>query len=856
MVRAHLDLAPHSVDSQPTIVGVKWMLHAAAKPELFLTRGLARFMSARALRPPPKSDSASAFSRAPRDSFSVELPLDLVRFFEVSGGQPLGDYAPSVVRASPHARITKGPQRADTFTKLEAAARQTALGRARLCAYLAGALPFGLSRSGALWLYVLGEEMSPARGVIVRLEPASVNAARVIFRGASTFAFACALDESRVSGDDALDDVAASLKEHLPAPTVAEQEGVRAAFERARMLLDLLEASDPLVRRSAKKLVSRPFEPPHPPSTDRSGRRPASSKRDRTTPLALGPLVEAFFRESNDDLNGILAAQLTSQDALVRDAAVVFSEATRTDTQPRTKLAQELLRRRGIAQRAAMGSTATLETSTGASEALTQRLVEIVDASTLTTEPLATTEVREEALRALGELGSRSALPGLLTRASKGDLAAVDMLAAIGDPDAIAPLTDLLRREPQRYRLLEAGVVRALAGLDARCASATLRELLKDNPMPTWREGIERGVLVRELVAALGVLRDESAGPGLLEVLESTSQEYRAILPVAAWALGRIRYLPALTTLARILASHKDQATCEAVWAVGEIAGTHPCARAEAGEILDRLDDQSRLEPDAELVRLTALGKVRPTPGRGPRPAELRHALDRAIREPAFRQEESSRRLTWALRSLEELASARSAASYATFLSHETVRFFVTRDDHRVRQAAIAAFTAWGVPVPATRRYYLPVIDDLETRGGLDALHDALRDSLGIFRHNVATRLADRAHPSSVRPLAEATAKLFTEPPTSTYEYDDAPRHLVAFVRAVAKLNQRESNDVLIDGLRGGHHQVRAVVAENAPDDPRFVPELTLMLGDPRSFLRSRAERSLALLGVPFHQGA
>jgi hypothetical protein len=167
-----------------------------------------------------------------------------------------------------------------------------------------------------------------------------------------------------------------------------------------------------------------------------------------------------------------------------------------------------------------------------------------------------------------------------------------------------------------------------------------------------------------------------------------------------------------------------------------------------------------------------------------------------------------------------------------------------------VRRAAEDAFAAWGLPVPATRRYYAVVLDDLEARGGVSALHEALRDPLGVFRHNVATRLAERADPSSVRLLAEATARLFAEPPTSTYEYDDAPSHIVAFVRALAKWNRPEGNDVLIEGLRSGNHQVRAVVADNAPDDERFVPELMAMLGDPRSFLRSRAERSLATLGV------
>jgi HEAT repeat protein len=267
------------------------------------------------------------------------------------------------------------------------------------------------------------------------------------------------------------------------------------------------------------------------------------------------------------------------------------------------------------------------------------------------------------------------------------------------------------------------------------------------------------------------------------------------------------------------------------------------------------LDGLVGLEPGAEMVRLCALTKVRTPSSDGPRASDLRRALERALWEPAFRQEESSRRRTWALRSLEELAGLRPTSRRSDdvdpyFLGHEAVRYFATRDDHRVRRAAVDAFGAWGVPVPATRRYYVFVLDDLEACGGTSALHEALRDPLGVFRHNVATRLAERAHATSVRPLAEATARLFAEPPTSTYEYDDAPSHLVAFVRALAKLNRPEGNDVLIEGLRSGNHQVRAVVAENAPDDERFVPELTAMLGDPRSFLRSRAERSLASLGV------
>ena len=167
-----------------------------------------------------------------------------------------------------------------------------------------------------------------------------------------------------------------------------------------------------------------------------------------------------------------------------------------------------------------------------------------------------------------------------------------------------------------------------------------------------------------------------------------------------------------------------------------------------------------------------------------------------------------------------------------------------------MRKAAEAAFSAWGLPVPKVRPYFSFALPALERAGGLEALHEAVRDPLGVFRHNVATRLAELADPRSIRPLAEATARLFAEPPTSTYEYDDAPPHLVAFVRALAKLNLPEGNDVLIGGLKSDNHQVRAVIAENAPDDERFVPELMAMLGDPRSFLRSRAEKSLTSLGA------
>lgn len=785
------------------LVGSSWMLRATASPERFLARGFARFV------PRPKGDVREADLR-------VRLPLELQRFVRAAVA-PVGDYVP--LRTMP------------SFAALVAAARDKDDARARLTSLLASALPFGKTRGGELWLYALAASSSPARGVVATLDP-RVAAPRLVCRGAALFAAMCSM---HTSGEEPT-----SL---VTAPGVAEQEAVRSAFERARVVRDLLVGSDAVVRKAAKTLARKPHDEPPPPDTRR---RP----RDRETPLALGALVEFFFRSGDDEARAAAAMHEGSEDAIVAEAARVLGQAL---DGKRSALPADLARRRTMSLRAMRTATAASPAARGGvtdAVATTRAIVAKLDALPIPLDPMLTSEDREENLLALGELGDRSLVPSIIARAVTGDIAAVEMLGMLGDARAIPHLVAVLAREPQqKHRLLETAVVRALARMRANETAPVLRRLLDDNPMTNWRDGIERAVLVRELVSALGALRDDAAGPALLAILESTSQEYRASLPVAAWALGRIAFPPALRALERLLCSPKETVTCEALWAVGEIGRAHPNAKKRAGALLDSV---TGLEPGAEMTRLTALAKVRGGRALAPKPTDLRRALERALWEPGFRQEETVRRRMWALRSLRDLHDVdvprRRDDHY--FLGHEAVRYLVTRDDARVRRAAEKAFGVWGIPVPKARRYYAVVVDELERDGGLEALHDAIRDPLGVYRHNVATRLAELADVRSVRPLAEATARIFAEPVTSTYEYDDAPKRLVAFVRALARINRPEGNDILIDALRSANHQVRAVVAENAPDDERFVPELRAMLGDPRSFLRSRAERSLTSLGL------
>lgn len=864
------------------------MLRAAAAPERFLHRGFVQFLSETKgehgdLRPARKPSKATKTKTKKKTSdartnkkptglaktssaarHGVVLPWDLAQFLTALDGASIGSFTPTP------------PTALASFSSLLVRARRgSGAGWTRFVCLLAGAIPFGERTTETLAYFVASV---PARNIVVAIGSGRAAKATLFCRGAAELAVLCSLQAS-----------ASEVPYEAKPFNVADEEAILSLLDRSRSLVAALVGSEAQVRSAMRVLSRKPFDvpPPECPISTRSGVKSAvtttrikDTLADPRGELLLGALVEAFLREPDAS---VLVERFdehaaSSPDAMVREvaellrAALALADAdkkkAKTKAPKPSALVKDLARRRVVALRALQtrpkksAASASTDDDTSSATELTRRIVDRIDELPPNAESYAAIHEREETLLALDKLGDRAVIAGeLLGRALTGDANAVDMLAAMGDRSLLPHLDRLLDAEPSRVRLYEASVARMLVAIGAREARPALRRWLDENPMTGWREGLERGLLVRELVVALGELEDDASASRLLSILESTSQEYRAVLPAAAQALGRLRHAPALPSLERLLFSPKEPVTCEAVWAVGAIGQAHVATRELATSLLERL---TGLEPGAEVTRLAALTKLRvassPSNAAASKKAfgsvtDIRRAIERALWEPAFRQEETSRRRAWGLRALEELAPlvlrpSSGVEPNALFLGHEAIRHFVTRDDHRVRRAADSAFAAWSLPVPKPRMYFSFALPRLEKGGGVETLLEAVRDPLGVFRHNVATRLAEIGDPRAVRALAEATARLFAEPPTSTYEYDDAPPHLVAFVRALARLNKPESNDVLIDGLRSDNHQVRAVIAENAPDDERFVPELMTMLGDPRSFLRSRAEKSLTTLGA------
>jgi HEAT repeat protein len=428
----------------------------------------------------------------------------------------------------------------------------------------------------------------------------------------------------------------------------------------------------------------------------------------------------------------------------------------------------------------------------------------------------------------LDALGNRGIVPLLVGRARRGDRKAVEMLAALKDPRTVPHLLALLDGKADRYHHFDTAVVHALRTHGARGAVPKLLAILARNPLVDWRTGIERGDLVQELVLALGVLGDRGAAPALLKVLAATNKEYDEVHPLAAGALGALGVREALGPLAGRL-ERGESVSAEEIWAFGEIAARDDPGREAARVRLQALGPA--LDPAVEVVRVAAIAKL------GGDEALLSDVMGQALVTPGHRKVDTSRQRTWAWRCFGEVGG------FA--LDPETVRYFLTLDDHDVRAAATRALVRREIPIPDLRAYFLFALDEVEARGGLGALHDALTDPWGVFRYNVALRVARLGDKASVPFLCKALRALYKEPVTSTYEYDDPPHHLRWFARALGVFDDPDAAMCLIEGLASANHHVRQIVASDPPKDDRVVAALVRLLDDPRALLRSRAQHAL-----------
>lgn len=163
----------------------------------------------------------------------------------------------------------------------------------------------------------------------------------------------------------------------------------------------------------------------------------------------------------------------------------------------------------------------------------------------------ADTQTRIEAIRELGELGDRRALPALIELLQEGESDEVRSNAAwalgqLGDGQAIDELLQALQNPSSQLRT---SAILALAKLHALQALDEIIQLLIT----------DESTSVRSTAAlALGELRDEQAVDGLMEALQDRRRSVRGN---AAWALGEIGDPSVIAALERALQAEADEST-------------------------------------------------------------------------------------------------------------------------------------------------------------------------------------------------------------------------------------------------------------------------------------------------------
>jgi HEAT repeat protein len=216
-------------------------------------------------------------------------------------------------------------------------------------------------------------------------------------------------------------------------------------------------------------------------------------------------------------------------------------------------------------------------------------------------------EVRVLAAEYLGLLRVGAATPKLASLAGPGNpsrlrRAAIDALGEIGRPEATKPLLDVLREGPPELHRSAATSLSyiadpaALAALSSQATSdrgPTRHEVVRalgailraqqsggrgrpDANVRKLLRALAQDATVKTSLAAIGGLaaaNDPSDAPFLRQMVEHAASDRRR---AAAWALGEMRDVGSIDTLAVALSGKDDRLVGDAAWALGEILASHP----------------------------------------------------------------------------------------------------------------------------------------------------------------------------------------------------------------------------------------------------------------------------------------
>ena len=419
-------------------------------------------------------------------------------------------------------------------------------------------------------------------------------------------------------------------------------------------------------------------------------------------------------------------------------------------------------------------------------------------------------EVRSAAVQALGQLGSRLAIPGLI--------------AALGDENGNV-----------RYRAAE-----ALSEIRDPRSVEPLRAALADS-VPRVR---------RYAASALGRSGDPRASSFIMALFDDEQAEVRR---TAVRIVGRLKSPDAVGPLTAALNDPDDDVRGYAIQALSAIADTRAVA-----PIIEAANDDSA---DVRTAAIRALGQFGDPSAVGPLMNALGDSSPRvrgaAIR--SLRELKAAQAVPAIIERLQdESADVRSLA----------VR---TLADMRDPSAILPIVGRLRDPDPEVREVAAGVLDDFKDRSVVPPLIAALNDTVPDVREAVIRSLTSIEDPRAVTPildrLGDTHADVRTIAARSLHEFNDRrvipslisllrdsnPSVVVGALHSLEELEDVRAVEPTIELLSNSEASVRVAAARVLAEfkDPQSVDPLLAMTSDSVPEVRSQALRALTNMREP-----
>lgn len=416
-----------------------------------------------------------------------------------------------------------------------------------------------------------------------------------------------------------------------------------------------------------------------------------------------------------------------------------------------------------------------------------------------------------EACECLSELGDKRLLPLLVGKLYQGGPEAYHssrILLKWTNPQVAEAVFPLLHKE-NHYHVDQTRAVQILTAVGFPKAAPIIAHFLTHYRLDKdFSESMMHVTFLGVCLAFFKKWPDPAASQALQFILFQKHNRYICLRGIAAVALAKLQEVSILPKLLKQKIWVSTNEDADLIWALGELGKqAQPKEKKQICKFLQNISPQIEMHYGIAQAALQKLGVET---------KDLQNSIQRMLSMPKHGRDDTIHQRTWALRIIEESKDLPISLAYPHLYSESPM----------IRKQALSAVKARGAKIPPIHKYYRFVLDDLYTQGGLEALHQALLDEQGLFRYNIAFKLADLQDPRSAEPLCIQIQKHLQHWESWTAD-KEGPSEFDWLVRALIRLGplQEISVKIILTCLTHENKNVKdPILREKLPSDERLIP--------------------------------